>query len=87
MLGDFSMWTPKDIAEAMEKIPFEDMNMDVGADAMSDLWDRVASETGLSEEAVRQLMNEGYLLLMEMRQFGEGMHSGKVVPLAIYERR
>jgi hypothetical protein len=51
--------------------------------AMCDLEDRIASdyETGFSEQALRQLMKEAFLLEMERkRQIGEAMLSGKVVP-------
>jgi len=42
--------------------------------AWCNLWDRVASETGLSEEALMQLMKEGFLLRMEQkRQIGKVM--------------
>jgi hypothetical protein len=47
----FSMYTSKDIAEAIEKIPSDDL--DVTAIAWCDLHDRITRETGLSEEAVR----------------------------------
>ena len=60
-LGEFSMYTPKDIAEAIAKmIPTDD-----STNAMCDLFDRVASETGISDEALKQ----------------EEVSSGKVVPL------
>ena len=55
--------------------------MDATAIALCDLEDRIASETGLSEQALRQLMKEAFLLEMERkRQIGEAMLSGKVVP-------
>jgi hypothetical protein len=58
--------------------------------AMCDLEDRIASEyyeTGFSEQALRQLMKEAFLLEIERkRQIGEAMLSGKVVPLAIYRQ-
>ena len=46
------MYTSKDIAEAIEKIPADDL--DATAIAWCDLHDRITRETGLSEEAVRQ---------------------------------
>ena len=58
------MYTPKDIAEAIAKmIPTDD-----STNAMCDLFDRVASETGISDEAPKQ----------------EEVSSGKVVPLAFH---
>jgi hypothetical protein len=36
--------------------------------AWCNLWDRVARETGLSEEALMQLMKEGFLLRMEQKR-------------------
>jgi hypothetical protein len=46
---------------------------------MCDPEDRAASETGLSEQALRQLMKEAFLLEMEQKcQLGEAMLSGKV---------
>ena len=36
--------------------------------AWCNLWDRVASETGLSEEALRLLMKDGFLLRMEQKR-------------------
>ena len=78
-------YTSKDIAEAIEKIPADDL--DATAIAWCDLHDRITRETGLSEEAVRQMMKKECLLWIEkMRQFGEGMLSGKVVPLAIHRQ-
>jgi hypothetical protein len=78
-------YTSKDIAEAIEKIPADDL--DVTAIAWCDLHDRITRETGLSEEAVRQMMKKECLLwIKKMRQFGEGMLSGKVVPLAIHRQ-
>ena len=72
------MYTSKDIAEAIEKIPADDMT----AIAWCDLYDRITRETGLSEEAVRQMMKKECLLWIEkMRQFGEGMLSGKVLAI------
>jgi hypothetical protein len=72
-------YTSKDIAEAIEKIPADDL--DVTAIAWCDLHDRITRETGLSEEAVRQMMKKECLLWVEkMRQFGEGMVSGKGGP-------
>ena len=54
-------------------------------DAMCDLEDRIASDTDLSEQALRQLMREAFLLEMERkRQMGEAMLSRKVAPLAIH---
>jgi hypothetical protein len=54
---------------------------------MCDLEHRSASETGLSEQALRQLMKEAFLLEMERkRQLGEAMLSGKAVPLAIHRQ-
>ena len=58
--------------------------MDATTVAMCDLEDRIASdyETGFSEQALRQLMKEAFLLEMERkRQMGEAMLSGKVAPL------
>jgi hypothetical protein len=53
--------------------------MDATTVTMCDLEDRIASETGLSEQALRQLMKEAFLLEMERkRQMGEAMLSGKV---------
>ena len=60
--------------------------MDATTVAMCDLEDRSASdyETGFSEQALRQLMKEAFLLEMERkRQMGEAMLSRKVAPLAI----
>jgi hypothetical protein len=57
--------------------------------AMCDLEDRIASdyETGLSEQALRQLMKEAFLIEMERKRLmGEAILSGKVVPLAIYRQ-
>ena len=54
---------------------------------LGDLHDRITRETGLSEEAVRQMMTKECLLWIEkMRHFGEGMLCGKVVPLAIHRQ-
>jgi len=65
------MYTSRDIAEAIEKIPTDDL--DATAIAWCDLHDRITRETGLSEEAVRQMMKKECLLWIEkMRQFGEG---------------
>jgi hypothetical protein len=65
------MCTPKHIAEAMASKGEGDM--DATAIAMCDLEDR-ASETGFSEQALRQLMKEAFLLEMERkRQMGEAM--------------
>jgi hypothetical protein len=59
-------------------------DMDATNVAMCDLEDRVARETGFSEQALRQLMKEAFLLEMERkRQMGEAMLSGKVAPLAV----
>ena len=56
--------------------------MDATTIAMCDLEDRIASETGLSEQTLRQLMKAAFLLEMEKkRQMGEAMLS--VTPLAI----
>jgi hypothetical protein len=45
----------------------------------------VIYETGFSEQALRQLMKEAFLLEMERkRQIGEAMLSEKVAPLAIH---
>ena len=64
------MYTSKDIAEAIENIPADDL--DVTAIAWCDLHDRITRETGLSEEAVREMMKKECLLWIEkMRQFGE----------------
>ena len=46
------MYTSKDIAEAIQNIPADDL--DVTAIAWCDLHDRITRETGLSDEAVRQ---------------------------------
>jgi hypothetical protein len=55
------------------------------AEAMAEIFDD--PETGLSEQALRQLMKEAFLLEMERkRQMGEAMLSGKVVPLAIHRQ-
>jgi hypothetical protein len=70
------MYTSKDIAEAIEKIPADDL--DATAIAWCDLHDRITRETGLSEEAVRQMMKKECLLWIEkMRQFGEGCSPGR----------
>ena len=71
------MYTPKHIAEAMAEL-FDDPKWEGGMGATTiawcNLWDRVASETGLSEEALMQLMKEGFLLRMEQkRQMGKVM--------------
>jgi hypothetical protein len=62
------MYTPKHIAEAMAEL-FDDPKWEGGMGATTiawrNLWDQVASETGLSEEALMQLMKEGFLLRME----------------------
>jgi hypothetical protein len=50
------MYTSKDIAEAIEKIPADDL--DLTAIAWCDLHDRIMKETGLSEEALRLLWVE-----------------------------
>jgi hypothetical protein len=72
-------YTSKDIAEAIEKIPADDL--EATAIAWCDLHDRITRETGLSEEAVRQMMKKECLLWIEkMRQFGEGMLSGRGGP-------
>ena len=77
------MCTPKHIAEAMASKGEGDM--DATAIAMCDLEDQIASETGLSEQALRQLMKEAFLLEMERkRQIGEAMLSGKMVRLATH---
>jgi hypothetical protein len=56
-------------------------------DAMCDPEDRIASDTGFSAQALRQLMKEAFLLEMERkRQMGEAILSGKVVPLAIHRQ-
>jgi hypothetical protein len=48
-------------------------------DAMCKLEDRLASDTGLSEQALRQLMREALLLEMEQkRQLEDAMLSGEV---------
>jgi hypothetical protein len=50
------------------------------AEAMEDR----TGETGFSEQALRQLMKEAFLLEMERkRQMGEAMLSGKMMPLGI----
>jgi hypothetical protein len=72
--SEISMYRPKDIAEAMGEI-FDDPKWEGGMGgttiAWRNLWDRVASETGLSEEALRLLMKEGFLLRVEQkRQMG-----------------
>jgi hypothetical protein len=78
-------YTSKDIADAIEKIPADDL--DLTAIAWCDLHDRIMKETGLSEEGVRQMMKKECLLWVEkMRQFGERILSGKVVPLAIHRQ-
>jgi hypothetical protein len=76
ILGEFSMYTPKHIAETMAEL-FDDPKWEGGMGATTiawcNLWDRVARETGLSEEALMQFMKEGFLLRMEQkRQMGEG---------------
>jgi hypothetical protein len=56
------MYTPKHIAEAMAEL-FDDPKWEGGMGATTiawcNLWDRVARETGLSEEALMQFMKEG----------------------------
>jgi hypothetical protein len=53
--------------------------MDATTAAVCDLEDRTASNTGLSEQALRQLMREAFLLEMEQkRQLGDAMLSGKI---------
>jgi len=48
-------------------------------DAICDSEDQIASEMGFSEQALRQLMKEAFLLEMERkRQMGEAILSGKV---------
>jgi len=48
-------------------------------DAMCKLEDRIASDTGFLEQALRQLMREAFLLEMEQkRQLGDAMPSGEV---------
>jgi hypothetical protein len=42
--------------------------MDATTIAVCDLGDRIASETGLSEQALRQLMREAFLLEMERKR-------------------
>jgi len=55
-------------------------------DAICDSEDQIASEMGFSEQALRQLMKEAFLLEMERkRQMGEAILSGKVAPLAIHQ--
>ena len=71
------MYTPKHIAEAMAEL-FDDPKWEGGMGpttiAWRNLWDRVASETGLSGEALMQLMKDGFLLRMEQkRQMGKVM--------------
>ena len=46
-------------------------------DAMCDPEDRIASDTGLSEQELRQLMREAFLLEMEQK-LGEAMLSGEI---------
>jgi len=79
------MYVPKEVAEAMAEIfddPSWEGDMDATTIAMCDLEDRIASETGLSEQTLRQLMKAALLLEMEKkRQMGEAMLS--VTPLAI----
>jgi hypothetical protein len=53
------MCTPNHIAEAMASKGEGDM--DATTIAMCDLEGRIASETGLSEQALRQLMKEAFL--------------------------
>ena len=71
ILGEFSMYTSKHIAEAMAEL-FDDPKWEGGMGATTiawcNLWDRVASETGLSEEALRLLMKDGFLLRMEQKR-------------------
>ena len=71
------MYTPNQIAEAMAEL-FGDPKWEGGMAgttiAWCNLWDRVATVTGLSEEALMQLMKEGFLLRMEQkRQIGKVM--------------
>ena len=44
---------------------------------MCNLEDRIASDTGLSEQELRQLMREAFLLEMEQK-LGEAMLSGEI---------
>ena len=60
--------------------------MDATIVAVCDTEDQIASEMGFSEQALRQLMKEAFLLEMERkRQMGEAILSGKVAPLAIHQ--
>ena len=65
------MYTPNHIAEAMAEL-FDDPKWEGGMGpttiAWRNLWDRVASETGLSGEALMQLMKDGFLLRMEQKR-------------------
>jgi hypothetical protein len=59
------MYVPKEVAEAMAEIfddPSWEGDMDATTIAMCDLEDRIASETGLSEQTLRQLMKAAFLL-------------------------
>ena len=78
------MCAPKHIAEAMGLK--REGDMDATTVAVCDSEDQIASEMGFSEQALRQLMKEAFLLEMERkRQMGEAMLSGKVAPLAIHQ--
>jgi hypothetical protein len=78
------MCAPKYIAEAIGLK--REGDMDATTVAMCDL-DRIASETGFSEQALRQLMKEAFLLEMERKhRMGEALLSGKVVPLTTHRQ-
>jgi hypothetical protein len=72
------------IAEAIEKIPTDDL--DVTAIAWCDLHNRITRETGLSEEAARQMMKKECLIWIEKMAPVRGMLSGKVMPLPIHRQ-
>jgi hypothetical protein len=69
------MYTSKDIAEAIENIPADDL--DATAIAWCDLHDRITRETGLSEEAVRQMMKKECLLWIEWAGSERGCSPGR----------
>ena len=76
------MYTPKHIAEAMAEL-FDDPKWEGGMGATTiawcNLWDRVASETGLSEEALTQLEQK--------RQMGKVMRLLTAKPNAVLDAR
>jgi hypothetical protein len=59
--------------------------MDATTVAMCNL-DQIASETGFSEQALRQLMKEAFLRDGTEARMGEALLSGKVVPLTTHRQ-